>query len=266
MEPSSMLRAFVLSFHSKELYRDVARKWKGTGLVYLAVLLAICWAAQIVKMQFGLSHFAAGEGAVLVKQIPDITISHGEVSTNVETPYLLKDQNGRDIAIIDLTGQYSSLENTTAKVLLTRDHLSFRDGSRVRDIDLKELQSFHMDQARAQSWLNFLKTWFAIILYLGGLVFIFIYRVIQALIYALFGMLFAKMMKVAFDYLTLLRLAIVAVTPAIIIDTFHSLLGIHTPLWGLICFLIAMGYLVFALKANAEQALETPEQPAPTPQ
>jgi hypothetical protein len=266
MEASSMLRAFVLSFHSKELYRDVARKWKGTGLLYLVLLLAICWAAQMVKVQFGLTHFARQEGANLVQQIPDITISNGEVSTNVQTPYFIKDEKGNAIAIVDLTGQYTSLENTTAKMLLTRDRLTFADNGGTRTMDLKNVKSFHMDQARAQGWLNFIQTWFAIVLYLFGLIFIFIYRAIQALIYALFGMLFAKMMKVALDYLTLLRLAIVAVTPAIIVNTVHSLLGLHTMLWGPICFLIAMGYLVFAIKANSVQEVETPEQPAPSPQ
>jgi hypothetical protein len=265
MDASSMLRAFILSFHSKELYRDVARIWKGTGFVYLILLLALCWAAQMIRVQFQVTHFAKQEGAAIVKQIPDITISQGRVSTNVQTPYFIRDAKGDAIAIIDLTGQYTSLEDTTAKMLLTQDRLSFGDNGRIRTMDLKKVNSFHIDQARVQGWLNFAQGWFAVMLYVLALVFSFIYRVLQALIYALFGMLFAKMMKVALDYLTLLRLAIVAVTPAIILDTLHSLLGLHTPLWGPICFLIAMGYLVFAIKANAGQEIETLEQPAPLP-
>jgi Protein of unknown function (DUF1189) len=263
MEVSSMLRAFALSFHSKELYRDVARKWKGTGLLYLALLLAICWAVQIIKVQFGIIHFTRQEGANLAKQIPGITISDGEVSTGVQTPYFIKGEKGDVVAIIDLTGQYTSLENTTAKMLLTRDHLLVAGGgSETRDINLKNVRSFHMDQARAQGWLNLVQGWFAIVLYPFALVFSFIYRAIQALIYALFGMVFARMMKVTLGYLTLLRLAIVAVTPAIIVDTLHSVVSLHTPLWGPICFLLAMGYLVFAIKSNSEPEFGMPEQTA----
>ncbi|HXH48661.1 MAG TPA: DUF1189 family protein, partial [Terriglobia bacterium] len=248
-------------------YRDVARKWKGTGLLYLVLLLAICWAVQIIKVQFGITHFAGQEGTNLVKQIPDITISDGEVSTDVQTPYFIKDEKGDVVAIIDLTGQYTSLENTTAKMLLTRNHfLVASSRSETRDINLKNVRSFHMDQSRAQGWLKLVQGWFALVLYPFALVFSFIYRAVQALIYALFGMVFAKMLKVTLDYLTLLRLAIVAVTPAIILDTLHSVLSLHTPLWGPICFLIAMGYLVFAIKSNSAPEGATLEQQVSAPQ
>jgi Protein of unknown function (DUF1189) len=263
MKSFSMLRAFILSFYSRDLYREVAKKWKGPGLVYLAVLLVLCWAAQMLKMQTGITHFVKQDGAVFVHQVPDITISDGRVSTNVETPYYIKDRNGTVVAIIDLTGQYTSLKDTSAKLLLTRNHLMFRNNGRIRSTDLKDVKSFHMDQARAEKWLHFVRTWVTIIFFLIALVFSFIYRTIQALIYALIGMLFASIMKVKLDYLTLMRLAIVAVTPAVIVDTVHGLWNIHTPLWSLVCFVIAMAYLAFGIKANAAGETEAPEQPAP---
>jgi Protein of unknown function (DUF1189) len=263
MESFSMLRAFILSFYSRDLYREVVKKWKGPGLVYLAVLLVFCWAAQMMKVQTGITHFVRQDGAVLVHHVPDISISDGRVSTNVETPYYIKDRNGTVVAIIDLTGQYTSLKNTSAKLLLTRDHLLFKNNGKMRTTDLENVKSFHMDQARAEKWLHFVRTWVAIVFFLVALVFSFIYRTIQALIYALIGMLFAGIMKVKLDYLTLMRLAIVAVTPAIIVDTLHGLWNIHTPLWSLVCFVIAMAYLAFGIKANASQKAETPEQPAP---
>ena len=266
MESLSMLRAFVLSFYSRDLYREVAKKWEGPGLVYLALLLVFCWAAQTTKTQIEITHFVKEDGTVFAHQVPDISISDGRVSTNVNTPYYIKDRNGTVVAIIDLTGQYTSLESTNAKLLLTGDHLMVRNNGRMRTTDLKNVKSFHMDQARAENWLHFVRTWAAIIFFLIALVFSFIYRAIQALIYALIGMLFANIMEVRLDYLTLMRLAIVAVTPAIIVDTLHGLWNIYTPLWSLVCFVIAMAYLAFGIKANASQETETPEQPAPLPE
>lgn len=266
MEQFSMLRAFVQSFYSKDLYREVAKKWKGPALGYLAVLLALCWAAQMLQVQTSITQFATQDGAAIVRQVPDVSITNGQVSTNVETPYFIKDHNGAAIAIIDLTGQHTSLENTTAKLLLTRDHLVFRNRGNTRTMDLKNVKSFHLDQARAGRWLHFVRTWFTIIFYFAALVFSFIYRTIQALIYALLGMAIASILKVKLDYLILMRLAIVAVTPAIIVDTIHGLWGLHTPLWGPICFVIAMAYLVFGIKANAVPQAESPERPAPLPQ
>ena len=81
------------------------------------------------------------------------------------------------------------------------------------------------------------------------------------LLYAAIGMLFVKMLKVPLDYLAVLRLASVSITPAIILSTLQTLTGFHVPVFWLICFAIAMGYLFFAVKANTAPA--TPETPSP---
>ena len=56
-----------------------------------------------------------------------------------------------------------------------------------------------------------------------------------------------------------MRLAFVAVTPAILADTALSLAKVNVPAWALICLVIAMVYLAVAVKAN-EQAPASPMQ------
>ena len=72
------------------------------------------------------------------------------------------------------------------------------------------------------------------------------------------------------SYQTLMRLAIIATTPAIILNTIVSVAGVRIPWWRLICFLIAMAYLYYAVKVNREPApepglviLEEPPSPQP---
>jgi Protein of unknown function (DUF1189) len=263
MKRYSVFHPFVLSFYSKSLYQDVGKHWRGTGLAYLLLLLAVCWAPVLLEMQLGFTLFAAHEGAALVKQIPAITISKGEVSTDVETPYFIKNpKDGTILAIIDTTGKYTSIENTSAKILLTKNQLiSKKSDYETRTYDLSNIQSFHLDQARSQHWLDLARKWLLVAAYPLALLFSFIYRAFQALLYALIGMIFAKVMKAALNYLALLRLAIIAVTPAVIVNTIHSLGPAKTPYWGLICFLIAMLYLLFAVKANTEPEAAAPVQP-----
>lgn len=262
MKKFSVLHPLVLSFYSKELYQDVGRNWRGTGFAYLLLLLAICWVPEMYKMQAGMTKFARNEGAAVVKQIPAIAITDGEVSTDVQTPYFIKDpKTGAPLAIIDLTGQYTSLADTPAKMLLTKNQLLTKNNHETKTYDLRNVKSFKLDQARVQGWLDLVRGWLAIILYPVVLVFSYAYRIVQVLFYALIGMLFASAVKAKLPYLTLLRLSAIAVTPAIIIDTVHSLAGVKTPLWWLICFVIAMAYLYFGVKANSELPVASPGQP-----
>lgn len=43
MKNYSVFHPLYLSFFSKSLYQDVAKNWKGTGLAYLLLLLALAW-------------------------------------------------------------------------------------------------------------------------------------------------------------------------------------------------------------------------------
>lgn len=262
MKRHSALDALVLSFYSQPLYRDVATNWRGTGFAYLLMLLALCWVPEMVKLQMGFSKYVSGEAAQLVKQIPAITIADGEVTTDVETPYFIKDpEKGKVLAIIDLTGQYTSLDNSPADLLLTKHQVFTRNNYEVRTYDLKGVKSFHLDQNRVRGWLNVARSWMVVVIYPCALLFSFVYRIVQALIYGLCGLIISKIVKVELEYLTLLRLATVAVTPAVMLETLRSVASIQIPLWSLLCFLLAMGYLFFAVKANTVQEAGPPAQP-----
>src|SRR6266550_5998622 len=124
MKRYSIFHPLVLSFFSKSLYRDVGKNWRGTGLLYLLLVLALVWIPTMIAGQIGLSRWVDNDSKAITNQIPAITISNGQVSTDVTTPYFIKDPTtGEDIAIIDTTGQYETLANTNAKLLLTKSKL-----------------------------------------------------------------------------------------------------------------------------------------------
>ena len=43
MKRYSIFHPLVLSFFSKSLYRDVGKNWRGTGLLYLLLIIALLW-------------------------------------------------------------------------------------------------------------------------------------------------------------------------------------------------------------------------------
>jgi hypothetical protein len=263
MKRYSFFHAPFLSFFSGALYRDVARNWRGMGFLYMFVLLAVLWIPSIIKLQVGVNRFVDVESKKLTDQIPAITISHGKVSTDVPTPYYIKDpDSGTTFAIIDTTGGSESLDSLPGQgLLLTKTKLIMRNERETKSYDLAPVESFYLDRAKVESWLVMMKTWCVPVSYPLALVFSFIIRIIKILIYALIGLLIAYLLHVNLGYQTLMRLAAIAMTPVLILDLILEFSPGHIPLWSILAFLICVGYMFFAVKANSEP--EAPPEPMP---
>ena len=251
MRRYTIFQAPPLAFVSRAVYQDVAWNWRGAGFLYLLFLLAVCTVLTLAQWHLGIAHVVTDLAPPIIDQIPPITIKNGQVSAEAEQPYTIKDpKTGKPLAIIDTTGEVTALDDSEAVVLLTRNKLILRKGpTETQANDLSQIQSFYVDKPIIVRWLRLIKSWFALVAYPFVLLIIYIGRILQALVYALIGLIFASMVKVKLSYPTLMRLAVVATTPAILLNIFVELMGIQIPWWNLICFVLAMGYLYFGVKA-----------------
>jgi len=245
-----------MSFYSKALYQDVGRNWKKISLLYLLLLLSVCSIPIVFRVHSALSDYLHQEAPKIVKQVPVIIIDKGVASVNEEMPYIIKDpESSAPLIIIDTTGKTDSLKGSDAIVLLTKTKLFFRRSARdTRTLDLSEIDTLTIDQARVYDWIETFLDYFIFVFYPFALLFSFLFRLVEALIFGAIGMLFARNMKVPLRYQATLSLALVSMTPAIILDTLYNYGDINIPFWWIINFLIAVGYLFFAVKANAEHA------------
>jgi len=256
MKKFSIIHIPLLSFFSKELYRDVALNWKGVGAVlgYLLLLLAVCWIPAMVEMHIGFANFVDNEAPKLVEQVPEIKITDGQVSIEQPQPYYINDPDSNDVlAIIDTTATITSLEDPNAMCLLTKNNIMWRESElEIRTIDLPEVKNFVLNSERIMGWLHTAGKFLVIIIYPFALLGSYLYRIVQALIYAAIGLLFAKWCKIVLPYLALLRLAIVAVTPCIIVSTVFSVADVYLPYGWLFYLLVALGYLFYAVNACSQ--------------
>jgi len=266
MKKFSIIHIPVLSFFSKELYRDVGLYWKGVNFSYLLLLLAICWIPTMIKIHIGFSDFVNNDAPAVVDQVPEITITDGQVSIEEPEPYYIKDPDSGDvIAIVDTTGIIKSLEDPNAICLLTKTNIMWRQGEfEIRTIDLSEVKNFVLNSERITGWLHTTEKFLAIIIYPFALLGSYLYRIVQALIYATVGLLFALWCKVTLSYATLLRLAVVAVTPCVLVKTILGIAGVHLPYAGLIYLVAALAYLFFGVHATAQTT--GPQQETQFPQ
>lgn len=255
----SILHVPVLSFYNKSLYRDVCLNWKHSIFFYLLLLMAICTIPFIVTIQLAISDFVENDAPDVVSQIPNIYFDDGKASINETQPYAIYDPDtGEILGVIDTTGSMSSLSDSNGYVLITEtDALLWKSEVETRTFSFQEIDNFTFEPAMITHWLDVIKKFMAPAFYPVAVLGCFIGRLIQVLVYAAIGLLFASWCKSSRTYVELVRLAIVAVTPPIVIKTLFGLFDISLPAAGLWYFLIAMGYLYYGIKASSANNVST---------
>ncbi len=252
MKHYSMLHALYLSFFSRGLYRHVGTHWKGTGFLYLLLLLAVTWLPVIYKINGDLAEEIRLEVPKYLEQMPKITIAGGRVSIDRPVPHTILEPDGRTpFMVIDTSGRIASLEQTAATVLLTGDQIMFRRPQGEEKIyDLAGTDAF-IDRDRADRWVQAIRRYFPVVAYPVALAVSFLDRVLEMMITVGIGMIFTGMLKARLDPAAVSRLAAVALTPAIVVSTLFLLAGIHVPASPVLFFAVAAAYLYFGVKANA---------------
>jgi len=242
---------YYLAFFSRAFYADVAMHWRGLAFVHLLLVLVLCSAVYMIHFHGLLTMLIAEEAPAIVAQIPDITIEKGKVRVNVDQPYTIhRPDSGEAFAVIDTTGQITSLRQTDAAILLTQSRLAARlSAGDSRILDLRQIESMRIDRFIVSQWLQQAQTWSPFILYPLALGFAFIFRSIQAVFYGGLGMFVASMHRIRLPFQALVSVAIMAMTPFLLLDALLVLLDVYLPLWGAGGFLIAMGYLVFGIRS-----------------
>lgn len=262
MRRFSAARAIYLSFFSQDLYRDVAREWRGAGLAYLLLVTVLAALPFLVGIQVGMSRFVRNEAPAVLRQIPAISIRLGRVSTRVPMPYRIRARSGEVVGIIDTTGQTPSLDSTRAVLLLTSNRLIVRrPGVETRMYDLSRVGHFDLDEQRATHWVRLFATWFVLAcapLVLAGS---YLVRLFQLLLFAGIAAVLAASLRLRFRFAALMRLTAVALTPMLAIDAVRGALFAQLPGWWLWSSLVVIVCLLVAMKAN--QQPEAPEAPAP---
>jgi hypothetical protein len=248
----SILPAIPLSFFSRDLYRDVAGAWRGAGIVYMVVVVALLALVALVRMQMSLNRWAQGSAQEFAAQVPGILIRHRVVEVDRPMPYIIEDRKtGKELVVVDTTGQITSLDGMEARVLLTADRILFsRSTAETRVFNLSGVDSLWIDATRARRGLALLATWASPVVapFMFGAMFCF--RMAQLVAFALVAMLAAGLARLRLDFAALMRLTAVALTPALLLEVLLELVGLKPRGWGFLWTLIAIGYVVWAVLAN----------------
>jgi hypothetical protein len=264
-KPYSILVAPIVMFTSGKFYRDIYYESKGTGFGYLLLLLAVSVIFYSITINTAINKVIVQDVPGIVKQIPHITIDKGKASIDRQQPYYINDPDThKPLIILDTTGAINSLENSPAIGLLKENEMLFKHSEvETRSYSFESIEHFELTQAKTNHWLDLIKKYLVIALYPFIVFAFFVMYIIKVLIYALIGLLFALLLKTKRDYLALMRMSVVAVTPVIIIKTIIDLSSVSMPMPRLSFFILAMIFLFFGVRAaslNRQPAAEAENQ------
>jgi hypothetical protein len=267
MRRYSILQALPLSFFSRDLYRDVVRSWRGLGLAYLVLLVALLTLVFVIRTGMALDAWVRGEAQGLADQVPRLVIRQRVVEVDRPMPFTIHDpKTGGAVAVVDTTGQVVSLDGLEARLLLTRDHVFYRKSTtETRVFQLSNVKDFTFDSTRAKRWLGLFSAWAAPVMAPFVFVGLLVVRFIQQLVFGVVGLLVGRLTRVRLDFPASMRLAAVALTPALIIEPVLEIVRGKPPLWGLLWIGIVLSYIVWAVRANepgpADAATSEPAAP-----
>lgn len=252
MREYSIWQAIPMSFYSRKLYRDVARNWGGTAFLYLLLIVALSMAVCTYLTQVYLNQMYVKVTDTFVAQIPVMTVKDGKISTPEKRPYLIKDANNKEVvAIIDTTGKYKSLEKSKTPLLITETEIiSQPKDNQVRIDKIPENVNFVFAPVVVNEYIKGTFGFAWIFIFPLYVLLMYLYRVIQALIYAVFGRLFGVLVGADISYAQTLFIAMVSITPVIVLLTIKWIANIEVPNVGIWAFVIAMGYLFHGVLAN----------------
>lgn len=251
MKQYNFLQALYMSFYSRNLYRDVFANWRGEVVLYLFFVLFLCWVVLMIFIQPAINLFAANISSQYATQLPPMKIVNGVINTPEKKPYTIKDpDSNKIIAIIDTSGKYQTIENAPADILVTSNQIIYKENA--NEIKIQKIPSnvtADIEPKTVSEKINKYSHYTWILLFPILLLFSFFYRLIESLLYALLGKLFAAFSNLAITYGQVLKLTIVALTPVLVISTILDLLIAGFPFQWLFYFVISMAYLIFALGA-----------------
>jgi hypothetical protein len=259
MKKNNYFKNIFQSFFSTNLYVNVATKQqKSIGFVYLIILITICWIPVIIKTQVQLSTFVNQELPLVAQQFPTIEIKNGVVNFDKESPIIIKDEKTGDaVFIFDNTGEYTSLSNTSAKLLLTANKLIYKQSSiENREYDLSSISNFTLSPEKILRWAKLLNYTF-ILMFIGIIPLAFVYRMFVALLFTLIALLLQAILKTQLSFQSLYRSTIYCITPAYIVDKLFMLFEVSFPGWSIIYFIIVTSFILFALLAVKNDAEQT---------
>ncbi len=261
-------QALYLAFFSTRLYVDVGKRWRGFGIAYLLLLLAIATIPFAVRIGLDFERFFTNKIILPFKKLPTFYIQNGQVNFDKPMPYFIKNDSGKVVSIIDTTGTINKIDAAYPDLvtLITKDRVYVcfpsiqyfmtanqpMEKNQIYNEPLTKSQNeiFNGEQWVKTSGIKRLKDISIIMLYPFIVTLFFALFGVSLLVFALMAQYVAKLLlNTSLTFPQASRLLMVSSTPMIL--TFLFMLTINWFLFGSGILYVALLAIYFTFAVSA---------------
>lgn len=102
-------QALYLSYYSSKFYIDVAKRWRGFGISYILFFFLIAAIPYSIKSMIDMNNYITQDLLQPASMIPEFKLVNGKVQFDKAMPYFVKNAHGKNVIIVDTTGQINEI-------------------------------------------------------------------------------------------------------------------------------------------------------------
>ncbi|MDZ4836089.1 MAG: DUF1189 family protein [Candidatus Melainabacteria bacterium] len=248
-------KAIYQSWYSKAIYRDAVHRWRGLGFRFLFAELFVMWLITAIHVHAVSAQFIDGYLLPMVDDMPKMAFKDGKLLIDKPDHYQIKDpKTGKVIVNFDMSDKPVLPSVPEKGIFVEPSRIVFRGKDKEDVYEFSE----HSSEMKASlpDW-NFGSKVLQIVKNGAGVAVVgvfwlssFVFCAFQVVILGLVGKAMAIIAKRRLTYPQLVRIAVVAMTPSLIIDTCQKLFCFGIPVWSLVSGIITLIYLAYGVKVN----------------
>jgi hypothetical protein len=158
-------QALYKALYSPLIYLDVAKRWKGMGVLYLFLLMAIASFPFSFRLTYEIVQYFHQQ-LHSVEQVPLLVVQEGKLVFDKPMPYLVKNKKGQVFTIIDTTDTvtHKSKQYPDLAFLFTKDTVYYWPpslpllGNVAQEKEKPTVYTFHKDMNTVldgKTWVNY---------------------------------------------------------------------------------------------------------------
>jgi hypothetical protein len=122
-------QALYLALYSGALYVDVAKRWRGFGMLYLLLVVAITMTPFAGQFIYDIHQSIDEQILSPIQKLPLLYIQNGNVEIDQPMPYVIKNKKGDTVVIIDTAGKVKKIidEHPELRLLVAKNKLYLRN-------------------------------------------------------------------------------------------------------------------------------------------
>lgn len=248
------MRESVIDF---KFYRSIKDNRFSRSFIYLLLLFLIIYfisgTRTFIAARLGIDELVSS----LSTNMPDFRLENGEFSFAGEMPYYISSSTN-EAFVIDTTGQVGVdvLKDVGSGMLITKDKVYLkRSEIETREFSLKEFKGMTLTKADILEFLPKL-SWIVFVFIAFGFIFVLGWKLLNAVILALLGLIANAIIGVRLKFNELLNISIYALTLPMLIQLAVNLYGYPVPYFGLIYWSLSILYVALAVKSCRDDEKE----------